>query len=1200
MHSAGRAHHPRGRKPDARGRRPGTLLIRRLARCASAVLAVASTVAIASGALLPSSASATGTPLLCDQSTVYGIDSSGSLQGINVITGATTAVATMPNSTNALGVTDGGMHAYAFSSGTGVNILDDYVASTGAVQPITGVDSGAAAIRGAVNPSNGFFYYAVNTTVSSGTTTTYLGAYDPATGTRYRQVGAIRVASSGSGGDMAFSRTGVLYFLTGNLIYRVDDTVPATSGTTVLGTTLIATIAGVSSSPGIAFASNGYLYASSGATLKKIDPASGTVAATITIPSGFTANDLAGCNNPASLSGSVAAPDRVNDTDQWTVTLAGGTTWSAASKTATTTGTATGVQSAVAGPVLAVGGNTYTATQTMASGSPGDYVTTWSCSASGSVLASGSGGTATVTAPTSSSTNGADIDCRFTNTPKTAVVTWTIALGAARGSDDDQFALAVHRRTATGTTDASVTTTGSGATLGSSSTGATTVVAARPSVLTAAMATGSTLAFAQYGMTVACTDANGLQSGLPTGAAFAGSIAITPVAGAAISCALTAAPRPAALVASVALGATRYADGDQFTVAVQDGNGFALGSASAATTGGTGSTVTGGTGTSGAVVAAAGSAVTIVQTASAHTGKYARALTCTDASGYAVGLPSGAAFSGTRTITAPAGANISCVVTVQPTPAALSVAISSPAVLAVGAPADYPVTVSNDGGLAATATTALRLPQGVAYQSVAGTGWSCTATGTVAAGQLVTCAGPSVTAGGQSGYLLRVVPGADTGGARVEVPVRVDPTGGAPGDPSACTTTTSGCAVAASRLIAAGVALSVTVTGPAALVRGVPTQYVIAVANTGTGAAGSATVLNRLPEGVRFVDAIGASCAAVGRLVTCTVPGPIPAGGALGVVLHVVPDQISGTDSMVNRASVDTDGGTTPVSPVAGCSGAACDSTTGVVHTPALTLSVAAQSGSTARLVAGDVVRYAYTVTNSGPTALEGIALSDGTVCPATALAPGEAMTCVSAERVVTQDDVDAGRFLRSASASAVITDCVGGDCATASNTASATMLTKAVATLSLTLVAHLSDTNGNGRADAGERIRFTGVVTNTGTVAVSGLEVHGSLVDLVCPVSTLAPGASTTCTGEVVVRSSSIVGGVVTNTALAKGHGAVAGAVASRYRSSALAAGPLPVALASTGLDLTTPLGFAGGLLGLALAGVVLLRRRAVRNRRR
>ena len=57
-------------------------------------------------------------------------------------------------------------------------------------------------------------------------------------------------------------------------------------------------------------------------------------------------------------------------------------------------------------------------------------------------------------------------------------------------------------------------------------------------------------------------------------------------------------------------------------------------------------------------------------------------------------------------------------------------------------------------------------------------------------------------------------------------------------------------------------------------------------------------------------------------------------------------------------------------------------------------------------------------------------------------------------------------------------------------------------------------DVNGNGRVDAGDTIAYAFLVTNTGTVTLTAVAVSDPVVGAVsCPVTTLAPGASTTCT---------------------------------------------------------------------------------------
>lgn len=118
-------------------------------------------------------------------------------------------------------------------------------------------------------------------------------------------------------------------------------------------------------------------------------------------------------------------------------------------------------------------------------------------------------------------------------------ITLTKALGTARAGAGDQFTVEIHSGSATGpvvNATANSTTTGSGSTVGpgTGTTGAYPATAGSPYFLTESSAN-----LAAYTTTIACTDSAGLQTGLPNGAAFNGSISVTPVAGAAISCTLT-------------------------------------------------------------------------------------------------------------------------------------------------------------------------------------------------------------------------------------------------------------------------------------------------------------------------------------------------------------------------------------------------------------------------------------------------------------------------------------------------------------------------------------------------------------------------------------------------------------------------------------------------------------------------------------
>ena len=72
----------------------------------------------------------------------------------------------------------------------------------------------------------------------------------------------------------------------------------------------------------------------------------------------------------------------------------------------------------------------------------------------------------------------------------------------------------------------------------------------------------------------------------------------------------------------------------------------------------------------------------------------------------------------------------------------------------------------------------------------------------------------------------------------------------------------------------------------------------------------------------------------------------------------------------------------------------------------------------------------------------------------------------------------------------------------------------------------------------AGSTIDYTFLVTNTGNVTITGVAVDDAQLDAaaVCPVTTLAPGASTTCTGTHTITQAEVDAGTVDNSATATG----------------------------------------------------------------
>jgi uncharacterized repeat protein (TIGR01451 family) len=178
---------------------------------------------------------------------------------------------------------------------------------------------------------------------------------------------------------------------------------------------------------------------------------------------------------------------------------------------------------------------------------------------------------------------------------------------------------------------------------------------------------------------------------------------------------------------------------------------------------------------------------------------------------------------------------------------------------------------------------------------------------------------------------------------------------------------------------------------------------------------------------------------------------------------------------------------------------------------------------------AGAVLHYSYVVTNTGNETLTGVTVSDnnidtppGVSCPATTLAVGGSMTC-TAQHAVTQGEVDGG--------------------CSVTNTASVSTTQGASDSDSLTITGSCSPGISIDKSStttvitaAGQVVPYSYVVTNTGSVTLTGITVTDDKVASVsCPATTLAVGASMTCTGSHTVTAAEFAaGGNLTNLATA------------------------------------------------------------------
>ncbi|WP_312315945.1 OmpA family protein [Stenotrophomonas sp.] len=180
---------------------------------------------------------------------------------------------------------------------------------------------------------------------------------------------------------------------------------------------------------------------------------------------------------------------------------------------------------------------------------------------------------------------------------------------------------------------------------------------------------------------------------------------------------------------------------------------------------------------------------------------------------------------------------------------------------------------------------------------------------------------------------------------------------------------------------------------------------------------------------------------------------------------------------------------------------------------------------------AGDTISYSFVVTNNGNVTLNNITVSDPLpgmppiTCPPGQLAPGASTTCSTVVYTITQGDMDAGQVVNTATGQ-------GTPPAGPNATGDDSTTTPLAAGPAMTVVKSASPTT---YFIVGQQINYSYLVTNTGNVTLSSLSLTDDRIATVsCPATTLAPGASTTCTGSYLITQADLDAGSVTNTATA------------------------------------------------------------------
>jgi uncharacterized repeat protein (TIGR01451 family) len=210
----------------------------------------------------------------------------------------------------------------------------------------------------------------------------------------------------------------------------------------------------------------------------------------------------------------------------------------------------------------------------------------------------------------------------------------------------------------------------------------------------------------------------------------------------------------------------------------------------------------------------------------------------------------------------------------------LEVSITAPATATQNVPYNYNINVSNTGTSPTTGTTTvtLPLPAGFTYNSVSGSGWTCSQVSTN-----IVCNNPNPIANGASSPFAVSVTPTVTG----TISTFAYTTGGG--------TSTTAFSTLVSTTISSGVVTQPnivvgTVTNPSSGSTGSPIGIVIAINNTGTApSTGTLTFVSTLPAGVNFSSASnGWACTQVGQLLTCTNSTPINNGGSMPLSIQFV------------------------------------------------------------------------------------------------------------------------------------------------------------------------------------------------------------------------------------------------------------------------------------------------------------------------
>ena len=184
----------------------------------------------------------------------------------------------------------------------------------------------------------------------------------------------------------------------------------------------------------------------------------------------------------------------------------------------------------------------------------------------------------------------------------------------------------------------------------------------------------------------------------------------------------------------------------------------------------------------------------------------------------------------------------------------------------------------------------------------------------------------------------------------------------------------------------------------------------------------------------------------------------------------------------------------------------------GVLPLISLEKLVAGEDADTApglSLHTGDPVLFSYVVTNTGDVELTNVHVADDhgltVVCPKATLAIAESMTCTASSSVTSGPYTNIGTAYGDALGATV----------SATDPANYTGTIASIAIEKRTN-GQDADTPPGPNIDAGSSVQWTYIVTNNGTVALTGVTVTDDQgVTVTCPKTALEPGESMTCTAS-------------------------------------------------------------------------------------